>query len=632
MNDRVDNQVFAEQVAILHRLSPLSLATTAVATPLVVMLLYGSVALPTLLAWAVLMLVVTFIRLRIVQRFRSTDEWRSTPQPWMRDFCTGACAAGLTWGAAAALFLPAADFGPRFALLSLMAVVPALSISSLGAHRIAVNLFVLSMLVPMAATLLYIGDRIHVALAIATVVYSAVLWVMGQRAHVSTVGGLTQGFEKEALLEQVSAAREAAERARAAAEDANRAKSMFLATMSHEIRTPMNGVLGMTELLQRTELTPRQKHFADTVQRSAIDLLAIINDILDFSKVEAGRLELETVPVDVRQLASEILAMLADSAVRQENVLHGEFDPRLAPMLRADPTRLRQVLVNLLGNAVKFTHAGEVCLRIDVEGDDSEGQMLRFSVSDTGIGIEPDAQARLFRAFSQADGSTTRQYGGTGLGLAIARELVALMGGEIGVLSAPGEGSTFHVRVRFPRPVADATSPAVVATPPEAAAQQPAPMARGAPGTAADEPAKEPTTARCRVLLAEDNQVNRLVATEMLQVLGCEVATAANGEDATQQWRRGEFDLMFMDCQMPIMDGLAAARCIRAEELARGVPAHTPIVALTANALLSDRDDCVAAGMDDHLAKPFSIAELDAAIMRWTGTQWQRKQAADRST
>ena len=645
MNAKVDVQVFAEQVAILHRLSPLSLVTTAIATPLVVMLLYGAVPLPAVLAWAVVMSTVTLARYVLVRRYRAAVAGqRALPMPSMRDFCLGAVAAGLTWGAAALLFLPTADIGARFALLTLMAVVPALSIPSLGSHRIAFSLFVMPMLVPMAFALVYIGDRIHLALAIATVVYAAVLWVMGQRAHASTVEALTQRFDKEALLHQLTAASEAAERARAAAEEANRAKSMFLATMSHEIRTPMNGVLGMTELLQRTELTDRQRHFADTVQRSATDLLAIINDILDFSKVEAGRLELESVPVDVRQLATDVLAMFSDSAGRKGIALRSEFAPTLATTLGADPTRLRQVLVNLLGNAVKFTTRGEVCLRVDVDerGDDGAGdapgtQALTISVSDTGIGIEPDAQARLFKAFSQADGSTTRQYGGTGLGLAIARELVSLMGGEIGVQSVPGQGSTFQVHLRLPRvapahAASDSTGAAQVAasTPPpttEASAATDPPPEHAADQGAAVEAAASASgaTARCRVLLAEDNPVNRLVATEMLQVLGCAVTTAEHGADALAQWQATAFDLVFMDCQMPTMDGLEAARRIRAAERTRVPASHTPIVALTANALLSDREECIGAGMDDHLPKPFSMAELDAAVERWTGTRWHRR-------
>ena len=655
MNAQVDVQVFAEQVAILHRLSPLSLVTTAIATPLVVMLLYGAVPLPAVLAWAAAMSGVTLARYVLVRRYRAAvAEQRVQPRRFMREFSVGAVAAGLTWGVAAILFLPTADIGARFALLTLMAVVPALSIPSLGSHRLAFTLFVVPMLASMALALVYIGDRIHLALAIATVVYAAVLWVMGQRAHASTVEALTQRFDKEALLDQLTAASEAAERARAAAEEANRAKSMFLATMSHEIRTPMNGVLGMTELLQRTELTDRQRHFADTVQRSATDLLAIINDILDFSKVEAGRLELETVPVDVRQLATDVLGLFSDSAARKGIALRSEVAPTLAPALGTDPTRLRQVLVNLLGNAVKFTTHGEVCLRIDVDdgaGDVPGTQALTISVSDTGIGIEPDAQARLFRAFSQADGSTTRQYGGTGLGLAIARELVSLMGGEIGVQSTPGTGSTFLVRLRLPRlddvqpsSAPPATAPPVSVQPasqdaaPQAPPAEPSGSASPLLDTAAQSAAPEetgaqaavalPGTPRCRVLLAEDNPVNRLVASEMLQVLGCDVTTAEHGADALARCQAATFDLVFMDCQMPTMDGLEAARRIREAERVRAQPTRTPIVALTANALQSDRDECIGAGMDDHLPKPFSMAELDATVERWTGTRWHRRPTA----
>ena len=334
-------QVFAEQVAILHRHSSLSLVTTAIATLLVVMLLYDAVPLAQTASWAAAMLATTALRGVIVQRYRAAAGQGRSTQTWMRDFCVGLSATSILWGVAAAAFLTTQSISARFGLLTILAVIPALSIPALGGHRVAFSLFVFPMLVPMAITLLRVGDHIHVALALATAVYGAVLWVMGRRAHQSTIESLTQRFDKEALLEQVITAREAAElarlgaeEARVAAEDANRAKSMFLATMSHEIRTPMNGVLGMNELLLRTELTTRQRHFADTVQRSGMQLLAIINDVLDFSKVEAGRLELEAVPIDLRQLADDVLGTYVELASRQGIALRSEMDPALAPSLR----------------------------------------------------------------------------------------------------------------------------------------------------------------------------------------------------------------------------------------------------------------------------------------------------------
>ena len=475
---------------------------------------------------------------------------------------------------------------------------------------------------------------------------------MGRRAHQSTIESLTQRFDKEALLEQVITAREAAElarlgaeEARVAAEDANRAKSMFLATMSHEIRTPMNGVLGMNELLLRTELTTRQRHFADTVQRSGMQLLAIINDVLDFSKVEAGRLELGAVPIDLRQLADDVLGTYVELASRQGIALRSEMDPELAPALLGDPTRLRQILANLLSNALKFTAQGEVLLRVSLVAheamhsdmrarapNNTPGQTLLLHVRDTGIGIAANAQARLFKAFSQADGSTTRRYGGTGLGLAIARELVTLMSGEIWVTSTPGSGSTFHVQVHLPfAPIAPI---APIASAPAAFATQETLQPRNGVGTGNATMARhiEPlipalhadTRVRGHVLLVEDNEVNRLVASEMLHVLGDVVTEASNGADALKRWQDGNCDIVLMDCQMPDMDGLEATRRIRTSEGARAPRSHTPIVALTANALLVDREACLAAGMDDHLAKPFSLTQLDATIGRWIDSTFRR--------
>ncbi|NOT89146.1 MAG: response regulator [Lysobacter sp.] len=547
-----------------------------------------------LLGWAVAVAAISALRvlLAVWAKRSALDTGRALPNTPEVCIAVGLLSGGV-WGAAATLLFPLGHSELYFVTAFLLIGMPAGAISSFGAWWPAYAAYVLASVGPFAIYFLAGGQREFMIAGLAACLFGVFLlregFVIGRTIQRNIA-------QRIALLAMTRSLGDALDRADAA----NRAKSTFLANMSHELRTPLNVIIGMSQLLAEAPEEPKHRHLPNSIRRAGQALLALISDVLDLSQIEAGKITLQIAPFAPRQLVEDVLDMFQPEAASKSLRLDATYAISVPERFVGDQARLRQILVNLVGNALKFTAVGSVRIALDVEADAGAGRVLSIEVADTGPGIDENDHLRIFSAFQQGDDSSTRAYPGTGLGLNISRDLVALMGGRIELRSAPGEGSRFRVRVPESPDAASSTGPLR-----DDVAQ---------PLMVADIPPA--SISGLRILVVEDNLLNASLIKLMLERDGCLIECAGNGNHALEMMHAGAWHAVLMDCQMPEMDGYATTRRWRHIE-ATERRARLPILALTAHAMADDRKKCLDAGMDDYLTKPVKLESLREVLSRY---------------
>ncbi len=604
-------QVRAERLAGLHALVRLPAAMGAVFSLLPVVLLWRHLDAAELLCWLAARWAISIWRILEARRFLKLPlslTTRTLPR-WERRFLAALLLDGLAWGLVGALFatpnLPEIDG----AVMTVLVGLAAFTQMSLGGWARAQAIFSSLVFAPLIVRLALQGGSVAWLSAGALILFWMLTTFESRRIEARTLELLRLRFEQARLAEQSQLALHAAE-------ETSSSKSRFVAVMSHEIRTPLNGILGMAQLLERSELSDQQREQVDIVRRSGRHLLSLVNDILDLARIESGKLVVDAHSVDVREVVGDVCRLLGATARAKGLNFEWRVSPQLPARAMGDASRIQQVLHNLVGNAIKFTDKGTVTVEVSTVLDMRAGTLLRFAVQDSGEGIPTDHLERIFAPFEQVAAGQARRRDGTGLGLTISRELARAMGGDLRCASTPGRGSVFE----FTLPLVPVPTPAEAQRVDALAGE---PSATGAPSHAsliASESASPAPTAppplprlQGRVLLVDDSPVNLLVASTMLQRCGLAVEAAENGRQAIEKLRDQAFDLVLMDCQMPELDGFGATSAWRQEEQSRQLP-RTPIVALTASAINDDRARCMASGMDDYLVKPFELDELLAVV------------------
>ncbi len=608
----------AGALALAFRRLPVSILMACVIGFTFVAMLVPFFSSQRIYVWLGIMVSVYLARYLVWRSWNRTLPGLADTRRWQVLFGVGAALAGGSWAFGGVYLLPEAGQLETILLLVAVLVVSSTAANTLGAQFGAMIAFLGSSILPVAVALLIGGGDIERMTALALLCWFIAMSAAGHQTHASTLLLIRTELELSHAFTETASARRLAEAS-------SRAKSQFLANMSHEVRTPLNGVLGLAELLARGTLDPEQRKQIQLLRQSGEHLLHIVNEILDLSKIEAGKLELAATDFDLRMLIEQCAALVRPAVQRRRLAFELDIAPDVPRWVTADPYRIRQILLNLLSNAEKFTESGSVSLCVaredvayvpPVSGGSPHSTPVRFTILDTGIGIRTEDAERIFSAFTQAEESDTRRFSGTGLGLAVCRQLAQLMGGDVHYAPRATGGSAFSVLLPVPlRPHNTEDSEwddqhfNAGSNQHRAAAQ--------ASTQASAQAAKKSSRFAGRVLLVEDNPVNQEVISAMLETLGLEVVRAANGQQAVEFALAGGIRLIFMDCQMPVMDGYTATARIRTHSCMDELLRPLPIIALTANAYAEDRARALESGMDDFVAKPLGIDDLQRVLSTW---------------